>query len=71
MVSPGGAPFSAAETVVERLDALGDDPPRPSAFGRVVVYAPGAAISVTVLTSLGAWAGQARHMVAWASHCPT
>jgi Zn-dependent protease with chaperone function len=71
MMNPGVAAFSAAETVVERLNALGDDPPRPSALRRIAVYAPGVAISGTVVASLGAWAGQAGHVVAWVSHCPT
>lgn len=71
MVNPAVAAFSAAETVVERLNALGDDPPRPSALRRVAVYAPVAAISATVLAALGAWTAQAGHIVAWVSHCPT
>lgn len=71
MVSPAVAAFSAADTVAERLAALNDDAPRPSALRRAAAYAPGALFSATVLVTMGAWAGEASHLLAWTAHCPT
>lgn len=63
--------FSAAETVAERLDALGAEPVHPSALRRMLAYAPAAALSVTVVVAVGASAGEAaHHLLAWSHHCP-
>ena len=70
VVSSAVPAFSAADTVVERLTALDDEPPRPSALRRVATYVPAVVISATVLAALSSWAGEARHLLAWASHCP-
>ena len=70
LVDPALAAFSAAETVVERLDALGAAPPRPSALRRAGVYLPGLLLGAGVLVLLGVWAGEVRAVVAMAGRCP-
>lgn len=71
MLGPAVAAFSDADTVAERLTALNDEPPRPSALRRVATYAPVVVISATILGAVGSWAGEAHHVLTWASHhCP-
>ncbi|MGH3452758.1 MAG: M56 family metallopeptidase, partial [Haloechinothrix sp.] len=69
-VGPGVAAFSAAETVVERLDALDGDPPRPSRYRRAVLYVPTVGVTASALVILGAWGAQAQSVVAMAGRCP-
>jgi hypothetical protein len=71
LVDPSLAAFSAADTVVERLEALDADPPRPSAIRRAAIYLPCLAAGAAVVVALGIWAGEARAMLAMASQCPT
>jgi Zn-dependent protease with chaperone function len=71
LVDPGLAAFSAAETVVERLDALDGAPPQPSNMRRAVVYLPCLASVAAVAVALGFWVGQARALLAMAGRCPT
>lgn len=71
LVNPALAAFAAAETVIERLDALDGDASRPSALRRVAVYLPAVAVSAAVLVALGAWAGDLRALIAMSGRCPT
>jgi len=64
------AAFSAADTVVARLDALERARPHPSAALRSLLYLPGAAIASTVLVAVAAWGGEARMLIAMAGRCP-
>ena len=70
-VDPAVAAFSAAETLMERLDALGSDPPQPSLLRRAALYLPCLAAGTAVVVALGLWAGQARWVLAMAAHCPS
>lgn len=71
MMSPAVPAFSLADTVAERLAALDDEAPCSSALRRAAAYAPGGVISAAVIVAIGAWAGEARHLLSWTSHCPT
>jgi Zn-dependent protease with chaperone function len=70
IVDPALAAFAAAETVIERLDALDGDLSRPSAFRHAAVYLPAVAVSAAVLVALGAWAGDVRALLAMSGRCP-
>lgn len=70
-VSPAVAAFSAKDTVAERLDALGGDPPRPSTLRRLFAYAPALTVGAVVVVSLWVWHGEFGHLLARASHCPS
>lgn len=65
------ATFSAADTVIERLDALEGAPPHPSRLRRAALYIPGLAVGALVLVALGAWAGEVSTMLAMTGRCPT
>jgi beta-lactamase regulating signal transducer with metallopeptidase domain len=70
MVTVAVPAFSAKETVVERLDALGAEPVPPSPLRRVLAYTPAAALSATVIAAVAASAGEAaHHLLAWSHHC--
>ena len=69
VVPPALAAFSAADTVVERLDALQAAPPAPSRLRRGLVYAPGLAVGASILLALGASAADAQMVVAMAGRC--
>jgi len=70
-VDPAVAAFSAAETLMERLDALGADPPRPTLLRRAALYLPCLAAGSAVVVALGLWAGEARSVLAMGAHCPS
>lgn len=70
-IDPPVAAFSAAETLIERLDALDTGPPRPSIRSRAALYLPCLAAGAAVVVALGLWAGQARSVLAMAGNCPT
>lgn len=65
------ASFSAADTVMERLDALEAAPPHPSRWRRMALYTPGLILSGLVLFSLALWAGEVRALLAMTGRCPT
>lgn len=72
LVAPAAvASFSAAETVMERLDALEAAPPHPSRWRRMALYVPGVLLGGLVLLSLGTWAGEVRALLAMTGRCPT
>jgi Zn-dependent protease with chaperone function len=71
LVSPALAAFSAPDTVLERLQALNSPRTGPSRSRRAVVYAPGLALGIVVLVAFGAWAGEARTLIAMAGRCLT
>ena len=62
------AAFSAADTIAERLEALSDDPPRPSAPSRAAAYTPALAIGVLVMSALGMWRHDILHVLALIRH---
>ena len=64
------AAFSAADTVVERLDALRRDRPQPRVAVRGLLYLPGVSVASMVLFAAGAWGGEARMLIAMAGRCP-
>jgi hypothetical protein len=70
-VSRAVAAFSAEDTVAERLDALGGDPPRPSLLRRLAAYAPALVVCTVVIAALRLWGGEFGHLVARAGHCPS
>ena len=71
LVGPGVAAFSAAETVIERLDALSAAPPRATLPRRAAIYLPGLVMGAVVLMASGAYAGEVRTVLAMAGRCPT
>lgn len=68
-VNPAVAAFAAEDTLAERLDALGDDPPRPSTLRRLAAYAPALVVGAVVFGALIMWGGELGHLLARA-HCP-
>jgi Zn-dependent protease with chaperone function len=71
IVNPAVAAFAAAETVIERLDALDGDAGRPSGLRRAAVYLPALAVSAAVLVAFGVWAGNVQALLAMSGRCPT
>lgn len=71
LVNPAVAAFAAAETVIERLDALDGRVTRPSIVRRAAVYLPAAMVSTAVLLALGAWASDLWALLAMSGRCPT
>lgn len=69
-VGSGATPFSTAESVVERLDALDDSPCQPGRIPRALLYAPGFALGIALTLVLGASAGSAQALLAVTGHCP-
>jgi Zn-dependent protease with chaperone function len=71
LVAPQVAALSAADTVVERVQALEHAPPAPSRLVRVAAYLPGSVLGGSILIAAGLWAGQARMVLAMLGRCPT
>lgn len=69
LVSPAAA-FSAADSVIERLDALGVAPRHAPRVSRALVYIPGVVLGVVILIVVGASVADARMVVAMAGRCP-
>jgi beta-lactamase regulating signal transducer with metallopeptidase domain len=68
LVSPAAA-FSAADSVMERLDALEAAPPEPAWAARALLYLPGLAVGFVILMAVGASAADARMVAAMAGRC--
>ncbi len=64
------AAFSAAQTVMERLDALAQEPPRPTLLTRGMLYLPGVVFLAALLVAVAAWSGEVRMLVSMAGRCP-
>ncbi|MGH2386008.1 MAG: M56 family metallopeptidase [Candidatus Limnocylindria bacterium] len=71
IVSPALAAFSTSDTVVERVDALDRDVPRPGLATRAALYTPGLALGGVAIVALGTWAANAQMIVAMAGQCAT
>jgi len=69
-LGPAVGPFSRAETVQERLDALEKDPPRPSVLAHALAYAPGLALGAGLAFAIAAWAVQAQALAVAVASCP-
>lgn len=69
LLAPAMAAFSSADTVAERLEALGDDPPRPAFSSHVLLYAPGTALGASAVAALATWASNAQFVLAMAGRC--
>lgn len=69
-LDPAVAAFSAADTVVERLDALARPPRPPSQLLRSLLYVPGALVGTAVMVMFAATAGSAQALLAVTGHCP-
>lgn len=65
----GVVAFSEAGTILERIDALGDPAPKPSALQHAVVYAPLVGLLLACAAALGASVGNAQMLIAMANHC--
>jgi hypothetical protein len=63
------AAFSAADTVIERVEALGRSRPDPTTACRALLYAPGLSLGALVLAALAAWGGQAGMVISMAGRC--
>lgn len=63
------AAFSAADTVIYRVEALAQSRPEPSTGLRAMLYAPGLSLGGLVLTALAAWGGEAHMMISMAGRC--
>ncbi len=64
------AAFSAADTIVERLDAR-DEPRAGLDLGRLgLLYSPGFALGVAAVVGLQVWAGSLVMLVQMAGRCP-
>lgn len=70
VVDPTVAAFGAAETVIERLEALDGGVRRPSILGRVAVYLPTLAVSAVALVAVAVWAGDVSSAFATPGSCP-
>lgn len=55
--------------MAERLDALGDEPPRSSTLRRLATYAPALVVGAVVFGAFATWGGELGHLLARA-HCP-
>lgn len=62
------AAFSLADALAERVEAM-DRPPRLPLPLHTLLYVPGAAASIVAVLAIGAWADQARLVVAMAGRC--
>ncbi len=70
MVGVEVAAFSAAETVVERLEAL-ESPPRKLEVGSLgVLYSPGLALGVASVVGLGIWISNLEMLIQMVGRCP-
>ena len=69
VAAPNVAAFTAAETVVERLDALDDDAPRPSPLSHAMLYLPGVGLVALATLALSVWTADAQMVVAMAGTC--
>lgn len=68
----GGVPvpgLASADTVLERLEALGRPAPVPASTQRARLYAPVAAVGGLAAGSLGLWVGQAQVVLVHAGLC--
>ncbi len=70
MLAPGVAAFSAADTLLERLQAMERALPPPPLLQRWLVYVPLALIGGLTVMSLGLWLGDAHFVVATMGLCP-
>lgn len=62
------AAFSAAETIVERLEALNTDPPRPSGPSRAAAYTPALVIAGLVFGAIAVWRHDILHVLPLIQH---
>ena len=69
-LGPAASQFSAADSVLERLDALERAPRTPPLLSHTVLYVPGLATLVVALVAIAGWAGQMNHVLALAGLCP-
>ena len=63
------AAFAAADTVVERLDALARPHPTPSRWARTLMYAPGGALAAVAVAAVATSGSQAYMVVSMMAHC--
>lgn len=63
--------FSAAECVLERLEALEREPRTPPLPCHAAVYLPGLAIAAAAVVAIGGWTSQVDHVLALAGTCVT
>ncbi len=68
--NPLHAAFSPLETVVERIDALGRPPSRPSWTRRGLLYSPGLVIAILAVGASTSWLSDVNLLIAMAGHCP-
>ncbi|HJT78724.1 MAG TPA: hypothetical protein VJ739_16085, partial [Gemmataceae bacterium] len=65
------AAFTGADTVLERLSALRDGPPRPSLCQHTAAYLPGCFLFAGAGLVLSLSGGAAHAVLTLAAHCPT
>lgn len=70
MVDVEVAAFSAADAVLERLDALETPPPGLGTGSLGLLYSPGLALGIASLAGLGAWVSNLQMVVQMAGRCP-
>ena len=63
--------FSAADAVLERLDALDHEPVTPPRGYHAAVYVPGLAIAAAAVVGVGGWTSRVGHVLALAGTCVT
>lgn len=68
-LGPAIGHFSAAEAVLERLDALDREPLTPPLGYHAAVYVPGLAITAAAVVGVGGWTSQVDHVLALAGTC--
>jgi hypothetical protein len=69
VAGPAIAAFSAAETIIERVEALDGDVPRPRLRTHLLLYCPGFLVGATAVVALAAWATGASSVLAMAGQC--
>lgn len=69
VAAPGVAAFSAADTIVERLDALDAEAPEPRRVTHALLYCPGAVLGTVAVGAMVSWAAGAGTVLAMAGQC--
>ena len=68
-VDPAVGHFSAADSVLERLEALDREPSSPPLAWHAALYVPGLMITAVAVVATGSWTRQVDHVLALAGTC--
>ncbi|MGH9214874.1 MAG: hypothetical protein ACRDZS_01340, partial [Acidimicrobiales bacterium] len=71
VAEPAVAAFTSADTVIERIEALEEDAPRPSRLAHAALYLPGTGLALLAAYAFLTWGAEMQHVVAMAGTCYT